>query len=64
MLNKNLTNFRRTLLIGIVITTIIANNLPLWERLALGQATFILFILIVGIYLFEVALRSVGGRSE
>ena len=64
VLNKNLTNFRRALLTGIVIIAITANTLTTWESLAFGQVAFILFILMIGTYLFEVAFHSVGTKDE
>ena len=64
MLSRNLINFRRTLLIGIVIITAAANSVPMWWGLALGQVTFALLILIVGSYLFEVVFYNIRSQNE
>jgi len=59
MLKYNLVNFRRALLIGIIVETVVANSYPLWPGLALGQIGCALLALILITYLFEVAFYSV-----
>lgn len=61
ILKENLVNFRRMLLGGIVVLTVLTNVLP--RGIALGEGAFAMLLLLIIAYLFEEAFYGIKTKK-
>ena len=60
-LARELLNFRRVMVFGVIGVSVLSNLLPAWVAVAL--AAWMCFLLLIMTYLFDIVYHGVGRKS-